>query len=98
MQPKRTLFRFEPVTVRAAARVVSLGLRGELSPGEMAFYVAELARMEPGARPGSPRRLARLARRRAAFGRAGHVHRADTRRGVAARPPEEPAGVQPLRR
>ena len=58
--------RFEPVTVRAAARVVRLGRARLLSEGEVAFYVRELALLDRY--DGAPAALWKAARWRSAFG------------------------------
>ncbi len=58
--------RFEPVTVRAAARLLRAGRTGLLSAAEADFYLEELVALDahagPGARPGL-RRLAQRAAR-----------------------------------
>ena len=68
MQRSKPFERFDPVTVRAATRVVRLGAVQHLPEWEVRYYLRELALMEPGAGRSAPRGLWRLARRRAAFG------------------------------
>jgi hypothetical protein len=73
MQRRTGLVRWEPVTVRAAARVARLERAGQLSPAETTFYAGQLAALEGEQKARFGARLARLARRRAAHGRAGLV-------------------------
>jgi hypothetical protein len=54
---------FEPVTVRAAVRVVQLQRAGVLPAGEARFYLHELAAMDAHAGPEAFPSLARLAQR-----------------------------------
>ncbi|MBI3909784.1 MAG: hypothetical protein HY320_02485 [Armatimonadetes bacterium] len=57
--------RFDPVTVRAGARLICLAQRGRLHPRELRFYLEELARMERHQRSGAGVALFRIAQRRA---------------------------------
>lgn len=71
MLSRRRYERFDPITVRAATRVVRMGRGGRLTGAEIRYYLGELAAME-GRRDAAARRaLGRLARRRACLGRAG---------------------------
>jgi hypothetical protein len=63
--------RFRPVTVRAAARLVTLERLGRLTGDEARLYFRALALTEPGVAAGAHERLRRLAQRRSAFGRTG---------------------------
>ncbi len=76
--------RFEPVTVRAAARLHRMTARGRLTSWELRFFLAELIRMDGNAPKGSTGRLARLARRQDA----GSTRSPAVRRASAARPAE----------
>jgi len=60
---ERRYERFEPITVRAAARVLQLRRAGVVSPREARFYLQELAAMDQHAGRGSFPRLARMAER-----------------------------------
>ncbi len=57
--------RFEPITVRAAVRVIQLKRAGVISSVEADFYVSELAAMDRHTGAKSAAALARLARRQA---------------------------------
>jgi hypothetical protein len=59
------------VTVRAAARLVTLESLGRVSHHEADLYFQALALTEPGLAEGAHQRLRRLAQRRSAFGRTG---------------------------
>jgi hypothetical protein len=63
--PRRRYERFEPITVRAAARVLHLQRGGVVSAREAWFYLRELAAMDAHAGPGAFPSLARMAQRRA---------------------------------
>lgn len=76
----RRFERFDPVTVRAAARVIRVGWLGRVSPAEVRCFLQHLADLHPGPGVRSARRLERLARWRAALGDRGvpakfHMHR-----------------------
>lgn len=58
--------RFEPITVRAAARVLQLQRAGVVSAHEARFYLRELVTMDLHAGPGALRRLTHLAQRHTA--------------------------------
>jgi hypothetical protein len=68
--------RFEPITVRAAARVLHLQRTGIVTPAEARFYLQELTAMDAHAAPGSSPSLARLAERRLPNGPAARPGRA----------------------
>lgn len=70
MQPRR-FERFDPVTVRAAARVICVGQLGRVSPAEVQSFIQHLAALHPGYGTHSVNALTRLARRRAALGDRG---------------------------
>jgi hypothetical protein len=72
--------RFDPVTIRAAARVVSLGRAGHLAGWEVDYYLRELAAMEPGAGARAFRRLRRMARRWSVLGNTGVTQASKSRR------------------
>jgi len=59
--------RFEPVTVRAATRVVRMGRMGRINRGEVVHYLRLLAAMDSHAGPRSGPALRRLAKRRASL-------------------------------
>lgn len=81
--------RFDPVTVRAAARLVRLEQLGRLHPGELDWYLRELAMLSAGAALPATRELRRLATRQAAFGRTGvSAAAAGTLKRVNPRPPK----------
>jgi hypothetical protein len=63
--------RFEPLTVRAAARIVDLAFTGSLAQWDARAYVQHLASTDRFAGGESSRALYRLARRRAAHGHTG---------------------------
>jgi hypothetical protein len=71
MQRTARFTRFEPVTVRAAARVAHLARLGRLSSLEERHLLHELAATARHARRVHAKALARLARRRAALGNTG---------------------------
>lgn len=71
MHAKRRFERFDPVTVRAAARLVRFAQAQQLSAEGLDVYLRELALLQPLARPKAHQALARLARRLASFGRLG---------------------------
>ena len=60
--------RFEPVTVRAAARLLRAGRTGLLTPVEADFYLAELVALDAYAGQGAQPGLRRLAQRTARGG------------------------------
>jgi hypothetical protein len=62
-RPERRYERFEPITVRAAARVLQLQRAGVVSAEETRFYLRELAEMDLHARRGAFSSLARIAQR-----------------------------------
>lgn len=68
---RRRYVRFEPITIRAAARVVHLGRLGCLLPGEVTFYARELACLDAHAGPSAAPVLVRLATRLSALGLTG---------------------------
>lgn len=61
----RATVRFEPITVRAAVRVIQLQRAGVVSNLEADFYLSELAAMDRHTGPRGAAALARLARRQA---------------------------------
>jgi hypothetical protein len=67
--------KFEPITVRAAARVLYLGRTGRLSAPQVESYVRHLAAMDPHASPVAHGRLRRVARRWSCLGGTGVPHR-----------------------
>jgi hypothetical protein len=67
MQTRR-FERFDPVTVRAAARVIRIGWLGRLSAAEVRCFILHLADLSPGNGTRAARPLTRLARRKAAQG------------------------------
>jgi hypothetical protein len=71
MQRESQYLRFDPITVRAATRLVRLAEAGRLPSWEVSHYLRELAAMEPGAGARARHRLYRMAHRRAALGNAG---------------------------
>ncbi len=85
MERQRRFNRFDPVTVRAAARLVTMGECGRLAPYEVAHYLRELADMVSAAQRGSHLSLGRLARLRAAFGRTRLYPRPAARRRAVRR-------------
>lgn len=87
MQARR-FQRFDPVTVRAAARVVRVGWLGRVSPAEVQCFLRHLADLHPGQSARAAGRLCRLARWRAAFGDHGvppKFHMRRTRRILPSR-------------
>ena len=64
-------YRFEPLTVRAAARIVDLASAGSLAHWDARAYVQHLASTDRYAGYESSQALYRLARRRAAHGNTG---------------------------
>ncbi len=66
-----TRYRFEPLTVRAAARIVDLATAGSLPHWDARGYVRHLASTDRYAGYEASRALYRLARRRAAHGNTG---------------------------
>ena len=62
-QPAPRYQRFEPVTVRAAARVLQLQRVGIVTAGEARFYLQELADMDEHAGRGAYITLHRMAQR-----------------------------------
>jgi hypothetical protein len=71
MQFTNRYHRFDPITIRAAARLVHMGRTGRLSEWEVRYYIRELTAMVPQAAPRASRALRRLAERRAALGHTG---------------------------
>jgi hypothetical protein len=67
MQPRR-FERFDPVTVRAAARVIRIGWLGRLSAAEIRCFILHLADLHPANGTSAAGPLTRLARRKAAQG------------------------------
>jgi hypothetical protein len=67
MQPSR-FERFDPVTVRAAARVIRIGWLGRLSAAEIRCFILHLADLHPANGTRAAGSLTRLAQRQAAFG------------------------------
>jgi len=61
----RATLRFEPVTVRAAVRVIQLQRQGVVSGIEADFYLSELSAMERHSGANGAAVLARMARRQA---------------------------------
>ena len=86
MQRNRRFDRFDPVTIRAAARVIRMGTRGHLSQCDVAAYIEELAHIDTSGQPGAHRSLWRLARRRSELGRNGVYGTLPSRRGALGRP------------
>jgi len=70
MQPRR-FERFDPVTVRAAARVIRVGWLGRVTSAEVRCFLQHLADFHPGQGQSAVGRLNRLARWRAALGDRG---------------------------
>lgn len=64
-------YRFEPLTVRAAARIVDLATAGSVAHWDARAYVLHLASTDRYAGSEASRALYRLARRRAAHGHTG---------------------------
>ncbi|MGV3720577.1 MAG: hypothetical protein ACO1SX_06665 [Actinomycetota bacterium] len=64
--PEPRYDRFEPITVRAATRVLQLQQAGVVTAPEARFYLSELVTMDRHAGPGALRSLTRLAQRHAA--------------------------------
>ena len=71
MHAKRRFQRFDPVTVRAAARLVRYARCQRLSASAVETYLRELALLQPLSSPDAHLALERLARRAAALGRLG---------------------------
>jgi hypothetical protein len=72
MKRKERYAHFEPVTVRAAARVIHLAEGGRVSRWDATYYVQQLAAIDALAtHAGAVPALRRLARWRSAFGRTG---------------------------
>jgi len=71
--------RFDPVTVRAAARVVSLERIARIPRWELGYCLRELALMD-GLPPAAARRLHLLALRLSSLGQAGVPRRRPARR------------------
>ena len=63
--------RFQPITVRAAARLMTMASRGQLAECEVEHYLKAMVATEPNARPGAHKRLKSLARRVSALGHTG---------------------------
>lgn len=70
MQPHR-FERFDPVTVRAAARVIRIGWLGRLSAAEIRCFILHLADLHPANGTRAAGTLTQLARRKAALGHHG---------------------------
>src|SRR5579872_1227793 len=68
MQLKRRYDRFDPITVRAASRLVALWETRHLASWELDAYLRELAALVPGLGADAARPLKRIARRRSALG------------------------------
>ena len=64
-------YRFEPLTVRAAARIVDLAFAGSVPHWDARAYVQHLASTDRYAGSEASQALYRLARRRAAHGNTG---------------------------
>ncbi|MFN3652550.1 MAG: hypothetical protein ACK47B_23480 [Armatimonadota bacterium] len=75
MQQESRYYRFDPITVRAAARVVRLGDAGRLGLADVKHCIAELAWMDADGQsrwtPALFRALYHRARRHSAFARVG---------------------------
>lgn len=71
MRKQSRFHRFRPVTVRAAARLVTLETLGRVTGDEAQLYFRALALTEPGVAENAHESLRRLAQRRSAFGRTG---------------------------
>ncbi len=65
---QRPRMRFEPVTVRAAVRLLHEARQHGWHPQEVAGYIEALSTLEPGGQPGRGPWLHQLARRRAGLG------------------------------
>ena len=93
MKRTRRYERFEPVTVRAAARLAHLSHNGRIPREEISAYFRNLASLDPHAGPAAPERLHRLARRRSTLGSTG----APSQFGMARvrRPDSRVAGIRP---
>jgi hypothetical protein len=63
--PEPRYDRFEPITVRAATRVLQLQQAGVVSAPEARFYLRELVTMDRHAGPGALKSLTRVAQRHA---------------------------------
>jgi hypothetical protein len=85
MQPSRFV-RFEPVTIRAAARVIRISWLGRVSPAEVNCYLLHLADLHPGRGRSAVQRLARVGRWRAALGDQGVPNNFRLRRSSRAMP------------
>lgn len=85
MQPRR-FERFEPVTIRAAARVIRISWLGRVSPAEVQCYLLHLADLQPGRSRNAVQRLARVGRWRAALGDRGVPNNFRLRRSARAMP------------
>src|SRR3954451_1056142 len=90
--------RFDPITVRAAARIVHMGASGRLTTWEVRYYLRELAAMLPRAGRGATRGLSRLAMRRAALGHTGAPGGSRLRRCSPSLPPAGEGAAAPDRR
>jgi hypothetical protein len=77
------------VTVRAAARLVTMSNLGRISGKAARNYLRALALTEPGGSHGSYRSLRRIAERRSVFGKTG-VFGAGRRRGTRVQVNEMP--------
>jgi hypothetical protein len=64
-------YRFEPLTVRAAARILDLAAAGSVTQWDARAYVQHLASIDRFAGSEASGSLYRLARRRAALGQTG---------------------------
>jgi hypothetical protein len=83
---RRRFERFDPVTVRAAARVIRISWLGRVSEAEVFCYLLHLADLQPGHGPGAVHRLWRLGRHRAALGDRGVPTKFRLRRSVRSMP------------
>ena len=61
--PEKRFYRFDPVTVRAAARIVRFDRSGRFAWWEARFYLRELAAIDGHRTRGASRKLASLASR-----------------------------------
>jgi len=71
MKRSHRFAKFEPITVRAAARVLHLERLGRLAPQEVSHYMQHLAAMDTHATSQVHERLSRVARRRSCLGNTG---------------------------
>jgi hypothetical protein len=71
MARQRRFERFDPITVRAAARMVQYRRLGRLECWELRYYLSELTELARHSAPDSFQRLGRIALRMATLGQSG---------------------------